>query len=516
MEWIAIFFALGLGVFAGWKISSRSAASLGGRIASLEAELAVKNATAEQEKNMLLQSAAAELAHQKDGYEKLLASEKENNSRMLAEQERTLALKLDLLRKEKELLTDNAAREIALLREAHAKAIAAEQENTKLRMAEQEKALAAKMDLIKSEFKTLSENLYNEKSDLLKKENNLQLENLLKPLREKMTEFKQSVDSSREKGIEQSAQLAVQIQKMMDEAKRLGSEAGSLAAALKGEQKTQGNWGEMILEDILSRSGLQKNVHYECQETIRDDDGSVVKTEENKMLRPDVIVHYPDGKDVIIDSKVSLTAYTEYMNSEDDAARENALVRHCKSVKNHVDELAKKNYTGYLKKRNRETAGFVIMFIPNESSYLLAMRQDPGLWRSAFERRVLIVSPMNLIALLQLIHTAWVKADQDRNQEEILKTAGQLLDRLYAFYEDFDEIGQRLGKVQDSYSNALNRLKHSSGGHSIVHSGERLKKLGVKLAKVKNLPGRLEINTDELPSLPGISVDESSAKETES
>jgi DNA recombination protein RmuC len=191
------------------------------------------------------------------------------------------------------------------------------------------------------------------------------------------------------------------------------------------------------------------------------------------------------------------------MNSSDAESAGDALLRHHKSITAHVDELAKRDNAKYLKKSGRETIDFVIMFIPNEASYLLALKNHPLLWQEAFARKVVIVSPLHLMTLLQLIHISWTKSEQDRNQLEILKNAGQMLDRLYAFYHDFDEIGQRMEKLQESYGNALKRLKQTPNGHSIVSTGEKLKKLGVKLSKERPLPSRLEVETEVFP-LPGL------------
>lgn len=400
-------------------------------------------------------------------------------------------------------LTASEARRAALekenemLHQAAEDQILQEKERERLRQLEQEKILAAKFDLMKSEFKNLSEEIFAEKSRTMQQNSHQQLETLLTPLRERMQEFKQAVDLSREKGIEQSAKLTEQIKKMMEETQRIGSEANALASALKGEQKTQGNWGEMILEDILQRSGLQAGIHYETQATLRDEDGRTVRTLENKMLRPDVIIHYPDGKDVIVDSKVSLTAFADYMNAENEESREEALSRHLKSFRAHVEELVKKDYAAHLQKNGRETVNFVLMFVPGEAPGQLAFAAQPTLWREAFDRKVVITGPTNLMTLLQLIHIAWQKADQEKNQQEILKYANQLLDRLYAFYEDFDEIGQRLTKVEEAYNNAGKRLKKSPNGHSIVSSGEKLRSLGVKLTKERPVPKRLSDASEE-------------------
>jgi DNA recombination protein RmuC len=209
-------------------------------------------------------------------------------------------------------------------------------------------------------------------------------------------------------------------------------------------------------------------------------------------MRPDVIVHYPDGKDVIIDSKVSLTAYTDYMNAEDETVRSEALDRHLLSVRNHIKELKKKNYTVYNSKSGRDTVDFVLMFIPNEGPFHLAMLSAPTLWNDAFQEKVLIVSPTNLMSLLKIIHIAWTREEQNRNQQEILKTAAELLDRLYSFYNAFDNIGTQLEKVQKAYDDATNRLKQKVRNHSVVHSGEKLKQLGVRMTKQLKMPASLK------------------------
>lgn len=366
---------------------------------------------------------------------------------------------------------------------------------------EQEKAWQTRLELLKEEFKSLSDRIFEEKSGKLQSANKEQLESLLNPLKEKMTEFKTAVEESKVKGIELNTALNTRLSRMMEETLRIGSEAKNLADALKGGQKTQGDWGEMILEDILKRSGLKPGIHYECQATLRDDDGRTVADPDHGRMRPDVVIHYPDGKDVIVDSKVSLVAYLDYMNSQDEESRKTALARHIRSIRTHIDELAKKNYSARLNRSDRETVDFVIMFIPNEGPYQLAMISEPSLWAEAFKLKVMPVSPSNLIALLQLIHTAWTREDQSRNQREILDTAAQMLERIYAFYEQFDEVGRTLDKARDVYDAAVRRLKHGERNRSVVLAGEKLRKLGVKMAKARQIPARLrpEEETVELP-----------------
>jgi len=230
-------------------------------------------------------------------------------------------------------------------------------------------------------------------------------------------------------------------------------------------------------------------------------DGKVVVGENEKRMRPDVIIHYPDGKDVIVDSKVSISAYVDYMNAEDEESRRDALNRHLRSVKNHVAELVRKDYPLFNSKSGRDTVDFVVMFIPGEGPFQLAMLSDVTLWSEAFKNKVMIVSPVNLMALLKIIHIAWTREEQSRNQQEILDTAAQLLERVYAFYEDFDQIGGALEKVQNCYDKATRRLKQGNRNHSIVNSGEKLKKLGVQGNKNFKTPARLiDIESGDAPA----------------
>ena len=415
-----------------------------------------------------------------------LASELENLRLKNIETETALDGECQRRAAEKKLLCDSHAQQLALLKEHYNRTFA-----------EMEKTHQARHAQLKEEFKVLSDKILEDKSGKLQNANKIQMEAILNPLREKLTEFKTAVEESKTKNIELASTLAAQLGKMMEETNRIGGEARSLVNALQGEQKTQGDWGEFILEDILQRSGLINGIHYECQETIRDIDGNTVTGDHDKKMRPDVIIHYPDGKDLIVDSKVSLSAYVDYMNSEDDSDRKNALDRHLRSVRNHVNELVRKDYSAYNNKSGRDTVDFVIMFIPNEAPFQLAMISEPNLWHEAFKNKVMIISPLNLMALLKIIHIAWTKEEQSRNQQEIVDTAAVLMDRLYGFYEDFDAIGTEMTKLHNVYEKAANRLKRGERNHSIVNSGEKLRKLGVRMNKQRKLPSRLQITEEE-------------------
>ena len=255
----------------------------------------------------------------------------------------------------------------------------------------------------------------------------------------------------------------------------------------------------MILETILRNSGLVKGVHYRTQDTIRDEAGRTLRSASDHIMRPDVIVNYPDGKAVIIDSKVSLTAYTDYVAADDPKKREDALQRHIRSVQAHVDELVKKDYSAYLRKG--DSVDFVVMFIPNDPSYQAALQGDSGLWNRAFEKRILIVNPFNLMTLLYIIKVAWNRMAQERNQQEIVKTAETLLARVQRFFAAFDDVGRQLESTGKKYEAAVKAL---SGRQGLLGSAEKLKALGVPAKKDQKIPERFtapEFSSDPLTIL---------------
>ncbi|NMA20946.1 MAG: DNA recombination protein RmuC [Lentisphaerae bacterium] len=361
-----------------------------------------------------------------------------------------------------------------------------------LNRAEMEKVWLTRIELMKEEFKTLSEKILKEKSGALTEVNKDQVSALLQPLEKELQEFKQAVESSKEKGIEMHSKLGTFLQELMQTSRQVGKEANQLTMALKGNNKSIGNWGEMILEEMLQRAGLKEGIHYECQKAIKDEQGNLITNTDNHCMIPDIIVHNPNQGDIIIDSKVSLSAYLDYVNAEDERTREDALKRHIESVRRHVATLASRSYQAAYQDKDRETLDFVIMFIPNEGSCQLAMSRDFRLWQDAFEKRVLIVSPVNLMALLQMIRNYWVKVEQDNNLLSILSDANLLLERLYDFYDQFDKVGKNLENASRSYQDAVNRLKDGPYRRSVVKVGIALQEKGVKLTKKKSLPKRFQ------------------------
>ena len=301
-----------------------------------------------------------------------------------------------------------------------------------------------------------------------------------------MREMRTAMDNSRDTHNKNTASLEKAIEEVMRRTREIGAEADKLANALRNENKVQGNWGELILDELLQSQGLKEGVHYEKQAVLRDSRGNAVLNEETgRRMIPDTILHYPDGKDAIIDSKVSLTAFVDYQNAETDEARAEALQRHVKSVRNHVGELARKDYSAYVKPP-RQALNYVIMFVPNEGALQLALAEATDLWRDAFAKGVFITGEQNLTAALRIIQIAWTQERQARNQEAIFDTARMLLDRVADFIGHFEAVGQKLADASAAYRKAADKLK--DGRLSVVGAAGKLIKLGAKTSAKKAIP----------------------------
>jgi len=280
--------------------------------------------------------------------------------------------------------------------------------------------------------------------------------------------------------------LGEKIKDLVELNQKISEEANNLAKALKGSSKTQGDWGEMILENILEQSGLVKDREYFVQEFLKDEDGNFIKNPEGRKLQPDVIIRYPDDRKVIIDSKVSLTAYARYTNTEDPEQQQKAVREHVLSVRKHIDELSNKNYQDFT-----TTLDFVMMFVPNEPAYFLALQNDPELWDYAYRKRIILISPTNLIAALKLIADLWKREYQNRNALEIAERGAALYDKFVGFVDNLQNIGIHIEKTQKSYESAMSQLKDGRG--NLIGQAEKLRTLGVKAKK--RLPPSMVSNT---------------------
>ena len=337
-----------------------------------------------------------------------------------------------------------------------------------------------------AQFKNMAQQLMEATATKLKEQNTETMTGITQPLKDAIGEVRKALDESKKESAGYSASFREQMLLMMQQTQQLGEKAEGLTNVLRRDNKISGNMGEIILGDLLSSQGLTEGIHYEVQTRLRDDMGRPLKHDETgKEMQPDVILHYPQGQDAIVDSKVSLVAYEKYVNAETPEEKERYLQEHIKSVRQHVNELARKDYSKYIK-NGRETVDFVIMFVPFESSLQLALANDPTLWREAFEKKVFVTGEQNLLGILHMIHIAWVQNQQAENQEKVFGLAEDLLDRLGDFVQRYNDIGTKLEAVQKAYDFANNKL--ITGRQSVAQKGRELVDLGAKENPNRKIP----------------------------
>lgn len=348
--------------------------------------------------------------------------------------------------------------------------------NLKQKLAEQKNEIEDLQAKFTKEFENLANKIFEEKSLKFTEQNKTNIDVILKPLGERIKEFEKKVNDVYINETKERASLAEQIRNLHELNQQMTKEANNLTRALKGDSKTQGNWGEFILESILEKSGLVKDREYTIQASI--------KNEEGKLLRPDVIINLPENKSMVIDSKVSLTAYEQYVSSEDDAERIKYLSDHVVSVKNHMKRLSPKEYQNLY---GLQSLDFVLMFIPVEPAFAAAVQSDYNIFYEAFEKNIVIVSPTTLLATLRTISSLWKQEKQNRNAIEIAKQSGELYDKFVGFMEDLVSIGNNLKQTKDNYDKSMNKLIEGRG--NLVKRVENIKQLGAKATK--SLPNSL-------------------------
>lgn len=387
--------------------------------------------------------------------------------------QREYELKNELNRviKEKELLQEKQINDIRIIAELHAQL----QSKEDLFRLQQEEMLNARNQLNK-DFQLLANQILEEKTIRFTDVNKSNIEAILKPLSEKLVEFKAKVEETYDKESKQRFSLEERIRELVALNNQISEDANNLTKALKGNNKIQGNWGEMILESILEKSGLKKGEEYFVQEHITDENGNRVQNEQNKFMQPDVVVVYPGGRKIIIDSKVSLNGYVKYVEADVDQMKLSAEKEHIASIKQHIDELSSKAYQDYV-----DSLDFVMMFIPNEPAYILAMQLDSTLWDYAYRKRILLISPTNLIASLKVVADLWKREAQSRNAQEIAKRGAALYDKFVGFVDTLQDVGKNIERSQKSYDKAFLQLKEGNG--NLIRQAEMLKELGVKSQK---------------------------------
>lgn len=332
----------------------------------------------------------------------------------------------------------------------------------------------------KAQFKSLAADIFSSQSEKFKEANETRLSEILNPLKEDIKDFKRRVDDTYMNSSKERTLLGEQMKRLMELNMSIGKEARDLTEALSGNTKVQGDWGEMVLETILVKSGLVEGENYFVQRT-KNDDGTQIKNDDNGRLRPDVVVALPDKKCIVIDSKVSLTAYVNYINADNDDDRQRFGKAHLLSVRSHLKELETKRYQDFVGVGNDDRIDYVLMFIPNEHAYMAAMTLDNNLWMEAYEKRVVIISPAHVISTLRLIAQLWTRDKQTKNALKIAEEGGKLYDKFVGFVNDMQAVEQSLSKASEAYASAMSKL-HTGRG-CIVSKVENLKKLGAKTSK---------------------------------
>jgi DNA recombination protein RmuC len=337
---------------------------------------------------------------------------------------------------------------------------------------------------LSDQFKNLANDILEEKSKRFAEQNQQNLDTLLKPLQEKLTDFRKQVDDTYQSEARERFALKQEVEKLAGLNIKMTDETRALTNALKGESKTQGDWGELVLETILENSGLRKGEEYLVQDSHTIDDGS--------RLQPDVVIRLPESKHLVIDSKVSITAYTRYIQADDDATKTAELNSHVLSIKQHIQGLSAKNYQDLY---GVGSIDFVLMFIPIEPAFLAAMRHAPDIYQEALKKNIVMVCPSTLLATVRTVAHLWRQEHQNRNAQEIARQCAMLYDKFVGFVEDLDKVGQRLEQAQVSYGDAIGKLKTGRG--NLIRTAENVKKLGVK--PNKSLPTKLtDVADDEL------------------
>ncbi len=360
--------------------------------------------------------------------------------------------------------------------------ITTQNKNLEEKLENHKKEIEQLQEKFSTEFKNIANEILEDKSRRFTEQNQQNLKNILDPLRENISEFRKRVDEIHASDTKSYSELTTHLKNLKELNQRMSDEAENLTKALKGDTKVMGSWGEYVLESILEKSGLVKDDHYSIQESFTDENG--------KRLRPDVIIKLPDQKSIIIDSKVSLVAYEKYSSSENEVEKEKAVKEHILSLRGHIKGLSAKEYQNIA---GLNPPDFVLMFVPIEPAFSLAVQKDPTIFNDAFENNIVIVSPSTLLATLRTIENIWRRESQNKNALEIARRSGALYDKFVGFVEDLDKVGERINQADSAFRDAKNKL--SDGRGNILRSIQSIKELGAKASK--SLDNNLLESADE-------------------
>ncbi|EPR73589.1 DNA recombination protein RmuC [Winogradskyella psychrotolerans RS-3] len=454
---LAIIISAGIGAFIGLKFSQLKSKSD-------KSTLEERNANLQQQFNEFKTHSETENQKQNQYFTQQLTELKETISKIEIERE--------AIRREKDFLNTELSRRNS------------EYENLEKANLKRDEELVLQQEQLRKDFELMASKILDEKSEKFTLQNKENIKNILNPLQEKIQLFEKKVDDTQKESISMHSALKEQLVGLKDLNQIMAKEATNLTRALKGDSKTQGNWGELVLERVLEKSGLEKDREYFVQQNFQREDGSRVM--------PDVVLHLPDSKKMIIDSKVSLTAYEQFVNAEDDQ-RPLFLKAHVNSIKKHVDQLSAKNYQDLY---DIESPDFVLMFIPIEPAFAVAINEDNSLYNKAFEQNIVIVTPSTLLATLRTIDSMWNNEKQQQNALEIAKQAGALYDKFEGLVIDLTGVGKKIDAAKSDYSAAMNKLVDGKG--NLISRVEKIKKMGAKAKK--SLPESIikRANEDDL------------------
>ena len=404
----------------------------------------------------------------------------------LSQSRRHIAERTAELEAEPTRLAEENARTVTLteqLRSKELELISARKDAEALRgkLEEESEKLKEKNEMLMLQFEKTANDIFERKTRQLRDTNKESLDIILKPLKDNISDFKNRVEEIYSKETEGRGALKSELNRLMELNRRITEETNNLTSALRGNSKVQGDWGEMVLDTILESSNLQKGIHYTTQSNIKDAEGN--------NLRPDVIVNLPDGKKIVIDSKVSLTAYVNYCSAEDEESRRRTMNDHLRSIRSHVNELGRKNYQDNI----LGSPDFVIMFIPTEPAFLAAVQYDAELWNEAYHKKVIISSPTNLFGMLKIVADLWKRDDLGRNANRIAKEGAMMYEKFVTFINTLEALGKNLDTMQGNYDKAMKQLRDGKG--NLVNRAEKLKALNVKVSK--SLPQSIVEDSDE-------------------
>ena len=452
----AIILGVALGVFMGIVIARGKSKGMQNTVDKLQWQLESERANAEQ----AAQSFQKQMAEAKAETKEQIESIKAECDKRIAE------VKSDA---EKQCADAMAAQE-----KRHSEATKAQQELFDETMAR-----------VSAQVKSATDEMLKQRQKEFAESSNSNIEQIVTPLRETIEKMKQTMSDSTLKQTELSSEMKANLENMMKHSAAAKESADELARVFKHKSKVQGDWGERVLDELLTSQGLTQGVHYEIQTTIRDSKGNVVRTDTGSNLRPDVIMHIDSNREIIIDSKVSLTAFMDYVNAENEEDRQRFLKAHIESIQKHVKELSKKDYSSYIQ-APKVKMDYVIMFVPHTGALWTALNAQPDLWRNAMEQNVFIADEQTLFAALRMISLTWTHIAQAENHEMVYELANELLDRVGKFLKNYESIGKGIRDAQHAFEECEKKL--TPGGHSIISTCAKLEKLGAKQNKKFPIP----------------------------